>query len=55
MKTQTFLPAFLVVKYIIFFFFFPPIPAHRGPETDIQIRQPFITLATKYLTKCQMI
>ena len=25
------LPAFLVVRYIIFFFFFPPMPAHRGP------------------------
>lgn len=25
------LPAFLVVKYIIFFFFLPPMPAHRGP------------------------
>lgn len=29
-------PAFLVVKYIIFFFFLPPIPAHRGPEKDTQ-------------------
>lgn len=27
-------PAFFVVKYIIFFFFLPPIPAHKGPETD---------------------
>lgn len=27
-------PAFFVVKYIIFFFFLPPIPAHRGPETE---------------------
>lgn len=25
------LPAFLVVRYIILFFFFPPMPAHRGP------------------------
>lgn len=28
------LPAFFVVKYIILFFFLPPIPAHKGPGTD---------------------
>lgn len=28
------LPAFFVVKYIILFFFLPPIPAHKGPRTD---------------------
>lgn len=28
------LPAFFVVKYIILFFFLPPIPAHKGPGRD---------------------
>lgn len=28
------LPAFFVVKYIILFFFLPPIPAHKGPRKD---------------------
>lgn len=28
------LPAFFVVKYIILFFFLPPIPAHKGPRIE---------------------
>lgn len=28
------IPAFFVVKYIILFFFLPPIPAHKGPGMD---------------------
>lgn len=39
-------PAFLVVKYIIFFFFLPPIPAHSGPETDTQKQDQTSNLST---------
>lgn len=43
------LPAFFVVKYIILFFFLPPIPAHKGPTIDSGNKINYPTSDTQYV------